>query len=147
MKARLPKGGQCFLAFNYSPGEHPAHELLRAPARMESAFPISTSNNKGCFWLDSATGKPTVNRAGHSGWAPCHPLGKSEAAFYSSFHCCHRYKALVWLSETNSTNPTFGPHEITDRSSMTEDFHIPVNYTHYDFSSLFFQDKFLYNKS
>ena len=134
-KQECQKEADAFLCSITALGSTPHKELLRAPAKMKSAFPISTSNSGGCFWLDSVTGKPTVNRAGHWGRAPCHQ-GKSEAAFHSGSHCNWSYKALVWLPQTSK-------HELhcwtsLNTSSQMKDFTIPVNYSPYNFSSFFF---------
>ena len=134
-KQECQKEADAFLRSITALGSTPHKELLRAPAKMKSAFPISTSNSGGCIWLDSATGTPTVNRAGHWGRAPCHQ-GKSEAAFHSGSHCNWSYKALVWL-------PQKSKHELhrwtsLNTSSQMKDFTIPVNYSPYSFSSFFF---------
>lgn len=61
----MPKEADAFLCSITALGSTPQKEPLRAPAKMKSAFPISTSNSEGGFWLHSAPGKPTVNGAGH----------------------------------------------------------------------------------
>lgn len=109
MKARMPKGGRCFLVFNYSPGEYPTQGTAQSSSQDEICFSNKHFKQRGCFWLDSATGEPTVNRAGHWGRAPRHQ-GKSEAAFHSGCRCNWSYKALVWLPQTSSTDSTPGPH-------------------------------------
>lgn len=63
IKAKMPNVGNAFLCSAL--GSTPHKELLRASAKMRSAFPISTSNSRTCFWLKQATGKPTVNRVRH----------------------------------------------------------------------------------
>ena len=108
-KQECQKEADAFLRSITALGSTPHKELLRAPAKMKSAFPISTSNSGGCIWLDSATGTPTVNRAGHWGRAPCHQ-GKSEAAFHSGSAATEVTRHLFGSPRPASTNSTAGPH-------------------------------------
>lgn len=38
MKARMPKGGRCLLAFNYSPGEYPTQGTAQSSSQDEICF-------------------------------------------------------------------------------------------------------------
>lgn len=134
-KQECQKEADAFLCSITALGSTPHKELLRAPAKMKSAFPISTSNSGGCFWLDSATGKPTVNRAGHWGRTPSHQ-GKSEAAFHAASTATEVTRHLSGSLRQAARTP---PLDLIKQIFPDERFHYPSSLPIQFFFIVFFR--------